>query len=47
MLHYFKIIVITSYKNLLYYMHNYFLIEYNYLQSVIYNFKSELNFWKD
>jgi cytochrome b subunit of formate dehydrogenase len=28
-------------------MHNYFLIEHNYSQSVIYNFKSELKFWKD
>jgi hypothetical protein len=28
-------------------MHNYFLIEHNYSKSVIYNFKSELIFWKD
>jgi len=28
-------------------MHNYFRIEHNYSQSVIYNFKSELKFWKD
>jgi len=28
-------------------MHNYFLIERNYSQSVIYNFKSELIFWKN
>jgi len=28
-------------------MHNYLLIEYNYSKSVIYNFKSELKFWKD
>jgi hypothetical protein len=28
-------------------MHNYFLIEHNYSQYLIYNFKSELNFWKD
>jgi len=28
-------------------MHNYFLIEHNYSQSVIYYFKSELKFWKD
>jgi hypothetical protein len=28
-------------------MHNYFLIEHNYSQSVTYNFKSELKFWKD
>jgi len=27
-------------------VHNYFLIEHNYSQSVIYNFKSELKFWK-
>ncbi len=27
-------------------MHNYFLIERNYSQSIIYNFKSELKFWK-
>jgi len=27
-------------------MHNYFLIENNYSQYVIYNFKSELKFWK-
>jgi hypothetical protein len=27
-------------------MHNNFLIEHNYSQSVIYNFKSELKFWK-
>jgi len=27
-------------------MHNYFLIEHNYSQHVIYNFKSELKFWK-
>jgi len=27
-------------------MHNYFLIEHNYSQSVIHNFKSELKFWK-
>jgi len=27
-------------------MHNYFLIEHSYSQSVIYNFKSELKFWK-
>jgi len=28
-------------------MHNYFLIEHNYSQSVICNFKSELKFWKN
>jgi len=28
-------------------MHNYFLIEYNYSQFFIYNFKSELKFWKN
>jgi len=28
-------------------MHNCFLIELNYSQSVIYNFKSELKIWKD
>jgi len=28
-------------------MHNYFLIEHNYSQHVIYNFKSELQFWKN
>ncbi len=28
-------------------MHNYFLIEYIYLQYVIYNFKPELKFWKN
>jgi len=28
-------------------MHNYFLIEHNYSKSVIYNFKSELKFWKN
>jgi len=28
-------------------MHNYVLIEHNYSVSVIYNFKSELKFWKD
>jgi hypothetical protein len=28
-------------------MNNYFLIEHNYSQSVIYKFKSELKFWKD
>jgi len=28
-------------------MHNHFLIEHNYSQSIIYNFKSELKFWKD
>jgi len=28
-------------------MHNYFLIEHNYFQYVIYNVESELNFWKD
>jgi len=28
-------------------MHNYFLIEHNYSQFVIYNFKSELKFWKN
>jgi len=27
-------------------MHNYFLIEHNYSQHVIYNFKSKLQFWK-
>jgi hypothetical protein len=27
-------------------MHNYFLIEHSYSQSVIYNFKSELKIWK-
>jgi len=47
MLHYFKIIVITSDKNELLYGHNYFLIEHNYSQSVIYNFKFELKFWKN
>ncbi len=47
MLHYFKIIVITSDKNELQYGHNYFLIEHNYSQSVIYNFKFELKFWKN
>jgi len=26
-------------------MHNYFLIEHNYSQIIIYNFKSELKFW--
>jgi uncharacterized membrane protein YwzB len=30
-----------------YYVHNYFLIEHNYSQSVIYNFKPELKFWKN
>ncbi len=44
MLHYFKIIVINSDKNWLQYMHNYFLIEHNYSQSVIQNFKSEFKF---
>jgi len=28
-------------------MHNNFLIEHNYSQPIIYNFKSELRFWKD
>jgi hypothetical protein len=28
-------------------MHNYFIIEHNYSQSIIYNFKSELKFWKN
>jgi hypothetical protein len=28
-------------------MHNYVLIEHNYSQSVIYNFKSESKIWKD
>jgi len=28
-------------------MNNYFLIEHNYSQSVIYNLKSELKFWKN
>jgi len=28
-------------------MHNYFSIEHNYSQSVIYNFKSEWKIWKD
>jgi hypothetical protein len=28
-------------------MYNYFLIEHNYLKFVIYNFKSELKFWKN
>jgi len=28
-------------------MHNYFLFEHNYSQSVIYNFKSELKFGKN
>jgi len=28
-------------------MHNYFLIEHHYSQSVIYNLKSELKFWKN
>ncbi len=28
-------------------MHNYFLIEHNYSQFVIYNMKSELKFWKN
>jgi hypothetical protein len=28
-------------------MQNYFLIEYNYSQSVIYNFKIEVKFWKN
>jgi len=28
-------------------MHNYFLIEHNYSQFVIYNFRSELRFWKN
>jgi len=28
-------------------MNNYFLIEHNYSQYVIYNFKFELKFWKD
>jgi hypothetical protein len=28
-------------------MHNYFLIEHKYSQFLIYNFKSELKFWKD
>jgi hypothetical protein len=27
-------------------MHNYFLIEHNYSQSVIYKIKSDLKFWK-
>jgi hypothetical protein len=45
MLHYFKVNVITLDKNLLYYIPNYFLIEHNYPQFVIYNFKSELRFW--
>jgi len=27
-------------------MHNYFLIEHNYSQSVVYKFKFELKFWK-
>jgi len=28
-------------------LHNYVLIEHNYSQFVIYNFKSELKFWKN
>jgi len=28
-------------------MHDHFLIEHYYSQSIIYNFKSEINFWKD
>jgi len=28
-------------------MHNYFLIKHNYSQSVIYNVKCELKFWKN
>jgi len=28
-------------------MHNYFLFEHNYSQSVIYNVKCELEFWKN
>jgi hypothetical protein len=28
-------------------MHNYYLIEPNYLLSVIYNLRSELKFWKN
>jgi len=28
-------------------MHNYFLIEHKYSQSVIYNFKTEFKIWKD
>jgi len=28
-------------------MDNHFLIEHNYLQSVIYNIKSELKFWEN
>jgi hypothetical protein len=28
-------------------MHNYFLIEHNYSQYVVYDFKSELKFWKN
>ncbi len=28
-------------------MHNYFLIQHNYLQSIIYNFKPELKFWEN
>jgi hypothetical protein len=47
MLDYFKIIVIISDTNELYYMHNYILIERNYSQSVICNFKSELKFLKN
>jgi len=45
MLHYSKIIVIISYKN----YHSTCIIilsENNYSQSIIYNLKSELNFWK-
>jgi len=46
LLHYFKSIIITLDKNYLYYIHNYFLIEHNYPQFVIYNFKSYLIFLK-
>jgi len=28
-------------------VHNYFLIEHNYSQYVIYNFKSEIKFWEN
>jgi hypothetical protein len=46
MLHYFKIIVITQIK-INQYLHSYFVIEHNYSQSVIYNFKFELEFWRN
>jgi hypothetical protein len=45
MLHYLKIIVIISDKIIIVVSYMFF-IEHNYSQSVIYNFKSELKFWK-